>query len=139
MLCLDLPAIVEAESGMVHDSLKSLQLCSYMLLRGAYTSDIKYTPATLPRDMALPRGTEDNPLFRAKWVRTLTQTITKTSSPDPIDALVGLSPRRSHLGEDERRRVRWLRHAAANGVRPKYRASTATFWLEVGVRMLTEC
>ena len=69
MLCLDLPALVEAQSGMVYGSLKSLQLCSYMLLRGCYTSDLKFTPATLPRDMALPRGTEDNPLFKAKWVR----------------------------------------------------------------------
>jgi hypothetical protein len=114
MLCLDLPAIVEAESGMVYDSLKSLQLCSYMLLRGAYTSDIKYTPATLPRDMALPRGTEDNPLFRAKWVRAHTQ----TNSPDRINnALVGLTL--AARGERKSARagaVLLLAPAAANGV-----------------------
>ena len=41
-LALDLPRLVEEQSGLVYDSLKSIQLCSYMLVRGAFTSDLKY-------------------------------------------------------------------------------------------------
>lgn len=68
VLALDLPRLVEEQSGLIFDSLKNVQLCSYMLVRGIYTSDIKYAETTMPRDMTLPIGSDKYPGFQFYWL-----------------------------------------------------------------------
>eukprot|EP00742_Colponemidia_sp_Colp-10_P012496 GILJ01014047.1.p1 GENE.GILJ01014047.1~~GILJ01014047.1.p1 ORF type:complete len:1899 (+),score=257.13 GILJ01014047.1:33-5729(+) len=51
--------------------LKSIQLCSNMFVRGVFTSDILYTPETLPREMTfrLPKDTQWNHEY--EWLHFL--------------------------------------------------------------------
>lgn len=48
-------AVVEPSKGQ-YSSLKGLMACCSMNLRAAFTSDIVYTPETLPRDFVFPLG-----------------------------------------------------------------------------------
>lgn len=68
VVCVHVPSILAIFSRMVAHahSLKSIQLCSCLLVRNVYTSDIRYAPDDLPREMKLDQlpGFEN----RYSWV-----------------------------------------------------------------------
>ncbi|KAI8472679.1 MAG: hypothetical protein J3K34DRAFT_519551 [Monoraphidium minutum] len=53
LLCVDMAAAARAASGCKFVSLRSLQLCSTMSVRGVFTSDIRFGLKSLPREMVL--------------------------------------------------------------------------------------
>jgi WD repeat-containing protein 90 len=59
ILMIDLQHILSSYMNMTLDHLRSLQFCSHMHVRGAFSSDNKYNAADLPREMAvhIPYGT----------------------------------------------------------------------------------
>lgn len=61
ILCLDLPCILGNLYGGKYSehSLRSVTVCANIVIRGVYTSDIRYTPKTLPKEMMLRLGKDD--------------------------------------------------------------------------------
>jgi WD40 repeat protein len=61
ILCLDLPSIMgNLYAGKYCEhTLRSVTVCANIVIRGIYTSDIKYIPKTLPKEMMLRLGKDD--------------------------------------------------------------------------------
>eukprot|EP00928_Gymnodinium_smaydae_P026312 TRINITY_DN20709_c1_g3_i1.p1 TRINITY_DN20709_c1_g3~~TRINITY_DN20709_c1_g3_i1.p1 ORF type:complete len:2082 (-),score=410.92 TRINITY_DN20709_c1_g3_i1:81-6326(-) len=67
VVCVHVPSLLAMCPGLPPHSfvLKSVQFCASMVLRNVYTSDIRYTPETLPREMMLDQGSFEG---RYSWV-----------------------------------------------------------------------
>lgn len=70
VLCLDVREIMRVE-GLEHlqnQTLKGLTLCANMTVRGVYTSNIQYTPKTLPKEMTLRLKADEEWADLYDWV-----------------------------------------------------------------------
>lgn len=70
VVVLDIQALVKAYGGRhLHShTLRSLTLCSNLFVRGVYTSDLQYTPETLPKEMAFKCTREQNWRSLYEWM-----------------------------------------------------------------------
>jgi WD40 repeat protein len=75
VVVLDIPALVRTYAGShLHShSLRSLTLCSNLFVRGVYTSDVLYSPNTLPRELSFKCTREQNWLSLYDWVELPSQ------------------------------------------------------------------
>lgn len=55
VICIDLKNLLSEyfADKVIHKELKSINLCANMSVRGVYTSDILYSPKTMPKEIAL--------------------------------------------------------------------------------------
>ena len=75
VVALDLKALLRTDAALRHRfrCVRAIKICSSVAVRGVYTSDIAYTPATLPAAMAMPLHGASVPLradatnFDAHW------------------------------------------------------------------------
>ena len=70
VLCVDLREVLRTE-GLEHlqnQVLKGVMLCANMTVRGVYTSNIQYTPKTLPKEMTLKLKADEEWTDLYDWV-----------------------------------------------------------------------
>jgi len=60
IVALDLKGVLEHWTSYTFYALKSVQLCSMLIFRAMFTSDIMYGPENLPREMAWPVSKDQN-------------------------------------------------------------------------------
>ncbi|KAG1677552.1 hypothetical protein FOA52_014450 [Chlamydomonas sp. UWO 241] len=67
VLALDMVAVLAGFSASPFASLRSLTLCSWLIVRSIYTSELKFSLQNLPRDMALSHAL-DTSVFEMHWL-----------------------------------------------------------------------
>ena len=108
--CIDLAAALAEISQAKFVQLKSIQLCATMLARNAFTSDIKYAPSSLPREMMLVHTKDAESFFEMVWLPT-----------EPLDAeeaadrplrvpLQNVQPKPVPTGAHPTKDIRVIRH-----------------------------
>ena len=68
IMCIDLAAALAEVTASPFEMLRGMQLCATMLVRNAFTSDIKYSATTLPREMMLVHTKDAQQYFDMVWL-----------------------------------------------------------------------